>query len=249
MPVSDPSSAEFPITLNVWSSPRNISTALMYSFAQRADTRVVDEPLYAHYLLKTDSKAVHPGREEIIADQENDGNQVVQRILTDHERPLMYYKQMTHHLIDLDWDFLKQTQNVLLIRDPRRILASYSKVVEQPTISDIGMDLQGKLFDFLVENKALTAVVDARLLLMNPERVLRQLCERIGIEFDEKMLQWPAGARPEDGIWAKFWYENVHRSTGFQPWTEREVTLPGELELLAERCTLVYRKLLETALR
>lgn len=249
MPVSDPSSAEFPITLNVWSSPRNISTALMYSFAQRADTRVVDEPLYAHYLLKTDSKAVHPGREEIIADQENDGNQVVQRILTDHERPLTYYKQMTHHLIDLDWDFLKQTQNVLLIRDPRRILASYSKVVEQPTISDIGMDLQGKLFDFLVENKALTAVVDARLLLMNPERVLRQLCERIGIEFDEKMLQWPAGARPEDGIWAKFWYENVHRSTGFQPWTEREVTLPGELELLAERCTLVYRKLLETALR
>ena len=36
----------------LWSGPRNISTALMYSFAQRDDTRVVDEPLYGHYLLK-----------------------------------------------------------------------------------------------------------------------------------------------------------------------------------------------------
>ena len=37
----------------LWSSPRNISTALMYSFAQREDTEVVDEALYAHYLLQS----------------------------------------------------------------------------------------------------------------------------------------------------------------------------------------------------
>ena len=36
------------LRLNVWSGPRNVSTALMYSFAQRSDTRVVDEPLYAY---------------------------------------------------------------------------------------------------------------------------------------------------------------------------------------------------------
>ena len=40
----------------LWSGPRNISTALMYSFAQRDDTAVYDEPLYAHYLSKTSAR-------------------------------------------------------------------------------------------------------------------------------------------------------------------------------------------------
>ena len=39
--------------ISLWSGPRNVSTALMYSFAQRSDTQVIDEPLYAHYLQHT----------------------------------------------------------------------------------------------------------------------------------------------------------------------------------------------------
>ena len=49
-------------TVCLWSGPRNVSTALMYSFAQRPDTRVVDEPLYGHYLRV--SGAEHPGDQE-----------------------------------------------------------------------------------------------------------------------------------------------------------------------------------------
>ena len=55
----------------LWSSPRNVSTALMYSFAQRSDTTVFDEPLYAHYLKE--SGVIHPGREEVLLEQENEG--------------------------------------------------------------------------------------------------------------------------------------------------------------------------------
>src|ERR687883_192922 len=47
------------LKLSVWSGPRNVSTALMYSFRQRPDTLVVDEPLYGHYLRVT--SADHPG--------------------------------------------------------------------------------------------------------------------------------------------------------------------------------------------
>jgi hypothetical protein len=43
------------------------------------------------------------------------------------------------------------------------------------------------------------------------------------------MLQWPAGSRPEDGPWAKYWYKAVHASTGFSPYVEKEVKLDGEL--------------------
>ena len=39
----------------MWSGPRNISTAMMYSFAAREDCDVVDEPFYAAYLTMTGS--------------------------------------------------------------------------------------------------------------------------------------------------------------------------------------------------
>ena len=51
--------------LAMWSGPRNISTALMRSWENRPDTRVVDEPLYAYYLSETGLD--HPGRDEVIA--------------------------------------------------------------------------------------------------------------------------------------------------------------------------------------
>ena len=232
------------MNINLWSSPRNVSTALMYSFAQHPRVAVVDEPLYAHYLLRTDSPAVHPGREEIIASQRTDRKKLVDELLRDDAERVRVFKQMTHHLIQLDWSFLPQMKNVLLIRDPRRILASYTKVIENPTISDVGYDLQGKLFDYLVANDALHAIVDTRRLLTDPEDTLRQLCERLDLKFDPAMLQWSAGARPEDGVWAKHWYGNVHQSTEFAPYEEKIVGLSDELEALAERCMPDYERML-----
>jgi len=120
--------------INLWSSPRNISTALMYSFAQRPDTTVVDEPLYAHYLTHQRTEANHPGRDEILASQDADGNKVVDYMLSnDYGREAVVFKQMTHHLVEIDPDFLRKMDNVLLIRDPRAILNSFSKVVNKVT--------------------------------------------------------------------------------------------------------------------
>jgi len=163
--------------INLWSSPRNISTALMYSFAQRPDTTVVDEPLYAHYLTHQRTEANHPGRDEILASQDADGNKVVDYMLSnDYGREAVVFKQMTHHLVEIDPDFLRKMDNVLLIRDPRAILNSFSKVVNKVTAEDIGVPQQYRLFKQLKKAERLTAVVDAKLLLMNPESVLGQLC-------------------------------------------------------------------------
>ena len=84
----------------LWSSPRNISTAMMYSFAQRDDTVVIDEPLYAHYLKITNSN--HPGKKEILHAQLNDADKVINEIiLGDYDKPIVFFKQMTHHLVTL----------------------------------------------------------------------------------------------------------------------------------------------------
>ncbi|MGB0195676.1 MAG: hypothetical protein ACPF84_04020, partial [Flavobacteriales bacterium] len=53
------------MTVSLWSGPRNCSTALMYSFAQRPDFGVVDEPLFAHFLQQTGAE--RPSRAEVLA--------------------------------------------------------------------------------------------------------------------------------------------------------------------------------------
>lgn len=222
----------------------------MYSFAQRPDTAVVDEPLYAHYLTHQPTDADHPGKAEILASQPTDGNLVIRQMLTeDYGRELVVFKQMTHHLVAIDTGFLKQMDNILLIRDPRAILHSFSKVITEVTAEDIGIPQQYALFRQLRTAGKLAAVVDARLLLQNPAGVLEQLCSRLKIPFTEAMLSWPAGARPEDGVWAPYWYANVHQSTGFQPWQEKEVILPPHLEAIAQACRPAYEEMLAEALR
>ncbi|MCC6726282.1 MAG: hypothetical protein IT258_17375 [Saprospiraceae bacterium] len=236
--------------INVWSSPRNISTAFMYSFAQRNDTTVVDEPLYAHYLSKTDSEAGHPGTAEVLASQENDGDRVVEDVIFGaYATPVALFKQMTHHLIHIDWSFMLRTQNVMLIRNPREIIHSYSKVIPNPAMHDIGVEKQLEVYEYLSQHNRLNAVVDARELLLNPSVVLSQLCERLGLSFDENMLKWAPGARPEDGVWAKHWYSKVHSSTGFEPYEERQFELAPNLEKLAEQCQPFYERLYKVALK
>lgn len=236
--------------INVWSSPRNVSTAFMYAFAQRKDITVVDEPLYAHYLSKTNSKAVHPMTVEILDQMEQDGQKVVDEIIFGaYDTSIALFKQMTHHLIELDLKFIEQTENVLLIRDPRRIIASYIKVIENPTIADIGIKMQYDLFQRLKKADKVAAVVDAKKLLLNPPKVLAQLCQQLAIPFDTNMLSWDAGPIKEDGVWAKDWYANVHQSTGFIPYVEKEVSLVGTLAELAEECQFYYDYLLEYAIQ
>ena len=218
-----------PKIIQLWSGPRNISTAFMYSFAQRNDTQVLDEPLYAHYLMKTGIQ--HPGRDEVLQSQEHDGNKVMEKIISGSwEKPILFCKQMTHHLVDIDLSFLKNSFNLLLIRNPKQVLISYAKVISQPQLSDIGIKQSFDLYHYLEENSFHCLVIDSNELLKNPEKILTSICNETGIEFQPAMLKWKPGARPEDGVWAKHWYENVHRSTGFEPFKEKETEIPEYLE-------------------
>jgi hypothetical protein len=242
------SSSGATLRLNVWSGPRNISTALMYAFAERRDTRVIDEPLYAHYLRV--SGVDHPGREEVLAAMDSDGEKVVREvILGDCDRPVLFLKQMAHHLLDLDHGFLARCINVLLIRDPREVLLSLRHQIPRPEQRDTGFAAQAELLDELVALGQDPPVLDARELLLDPEGVLRQLCRRLGIEFDPGMLAWPAGARPEDGVWAPYWYHNLHRSTGFRAYRPKDEPVPEALRPLLEECRQYYDGLVERALR
>ncbi|MEZ4622556.1 MAG: hypothetical protein R2867_44625 [Caldilineaceae bacterium] len=236
------------VRINLWSGPRNVSTALLYSFAQRPDTTVVDEPLYGHYLRVSD--AVHPGMDEVMASMDCDGERVVRDlILGPCATPVLFMKQMAHHLVELDRGFLAQTVNVLLIRDPVQMLPSLAQNLPLPNLRDTGLAIQSTLYQQLLDLGQQPAVLDSKALLQNPHRVLEQLCAHIGIPFDERVLSWQAGARPEDGVWAKYWYNSVHQSTGFERYRAKPAPFPPRLLPLLAQCRPHYEQLAAVALQ
>jgi hypothetical protein len=232
--------------INLISGPRNISTALMYAFAQRPDTSVWDEPFYACYLQH--AGVDHPGKAEVMRAQ-SANPEVVIRLLEDSKKPLCFVKNMAHHLAYVPHTFNAHALNVFLIRDPSHILASYAQVIAAPTLDDIGIAYQFNLFHKLSSQGRRPVVVDSGLLLENPEVVITKLCVLLDIPSYGEMLRWPAGPKPYDGIWAKYWYENVHRSTGFQRQATSSRPLPDDLKMLDNEAQYYYAQLLPYSLR
>jgi Sulfotransferase domain len=224
----------------MWSGPRTVSTALMRAWENRPDTIVVDEPLYAFYLDRTDVE--HPGRDEIIASMPADWRQVLRQLATEPlpaGAAVFYQKHMTHHLLpEIDRAMLAGLSHAFLIRDPRQLLTSYARVRSEPTLADLGLEQQVEIF------RAFGGpVIDSGDILRHPRAALEALCDALGVGFDPAMLSWPPGPRPTDGVWARHWYDGVRASTGFGPYREPAVELPSRLEPLAARCQAFYDEL------
>lgn len=239
------------VRVAMWSGPRNISTALMRSWGSRSDCAASDEPLYAHYLSGVDSSVCesHPGWADVIASQPTDWREVVAELTgpVPGGKRVWYQKQMSHHLTDdMSRDWLLPMRNCFLIRDPKEMITSFIKVIPEPRPEDLGLPQQVELFEWLRSQTGQTpAVIDSRDVLENPRGVLSKLCEHIGIAFDDAMLAWEPGPRPEDGVWAPHWYASVEKSTGFGPYKSKNEEVPARLADVYERCQMLYDVLAE----
>jgi hypothetical protein len=233
---------DVPKVINMWSGPRNVSTAIMYSFRQRSDTVVVDEPLYGHYLRV--SAADHPGAHEVMAGMDCDGDRVMRGLMQyQGQRPYLLLKQMAHHLRDMDRAFLGRSLNLLLIRDPAQMLPSLQRQIPRPTLRDTGLALQWELLQELQGLGQSPQVIDARDLLLDPPGVLGLVCAGLGLKFEQAMLSWPRGAKPEDGVWAPHWYHRVHETSGFGRYRHKTEPFPPALQPLLEESRSYYQKL------
>ncbi len=234
-----------PLRIAMWSGPRNISTALMRAWENRSDCVVWDEPLYGYYLKETGID--HPGAAEIIATHGADADAIIARCIGEIPggKPIFYQKHMTLHLLpQLDRAWLGKLQNCFLIREPEAVIASYAAVRAEPTLADIGFVQQAELFDEVWRQSGeQPLVIDSRDFLLDPRAMLQAICARYDIDFSEDMLHWPPGPRDSDGVWARYWYDSVWKSTGFAPYRERSYDLgEGEHEL-ARQARPYYEKL------
>jgi hypothetical protein len=222
----------------MWSGPRNLSTAMMRSWENRADTEVLDEPLYAAYLAATNLD--HPGADEIIAAGPADASAAILRCVSaPNSTAISYQKHMAHHLLPgMDRGWIGELRNCLLLRDPRRVLASYTRVRKTVTLSDIGIPQQLELVD------RCELVVDSDDFLADPRGYQTEICRRLGVAFDEAMLAWPAGPRDTDGVWAPHWYAAVESSTHFGPPPgQAPEQISGALRDLAAEAVDIYEGL------
>lgn len=209
-----------PLRINLWASPRTSSTSLMYSFAQRDNCLVVDEPLYMHYLTNINPSAHRPYREELSKVQKSDGAEVVKDLLAmGAGKEVVFFKHMSKHYSNLPngKELLSHAKNVLLIRKPEDIIASFEKAMGGVSVRDTGIPQQRDIFRYLQSNgqQGAVCVISYEDIHAAPEAVLRALCQTLGISFDSKMLSWEKGGRKEDGLWAPWWYANTHKGTGF----------------------------------
>jgi hypothetical protein len=223
----------------MWSGPRNISTALMRSFGSRADTIVIDEPFYAHYLAVTGLD--HPGRAAVLESQPTRWQDVAAALTGPLPQgvTVSYQKHMAHHLLPtMGRSWLRKLTHAYLIRDPAHVVVSYSRVRGEPRLEDLGYPQQAEIF------RAYGGpVVDAADVLRDPATVLRRLCAALGLDFDPAMLHWPPGPRETDGVWAPHWYASVLASTGFAPYNPAPAEVPDRLRPLVEAALPYYQEL------
>ena len=229
----------------MWSGPRNISTALMYSFENRSDCYATDEPLYASFLLK--SGTPHPGAEEVIENNEAQVGKIITTLTgpIPDEKQIWYQKHMCHHLPpDSDISWIDNFKNCFLIRNPREVLLSLSKITDSIDLLSTGLPQQLTIFRHVIKSSGkIPPVIDSADVLEDPESILSLLCESISIPFSQRMLSWDPGPRSCDGIWGKYWYDSVWKSSGFSSSSSKEGELSEHLHSVLEESTMIYQEL------
>jgi len=229
-----------------WSGPRNLSTAMMYAFGARDDCAIWDEPFYAAYLAETGLN--HPMRNEILDAGECDPQTVIGGCLgpVPQGKAVFYQKHMAQHMISgFPRDWIDSLTNVFLIRDPARVIASYAAKRENPVLDDLGFRQQAELFDRICQHQgSAPPVLDSVDIRLDPEKMLRRLCQRINLPFQSRMLHWSKGGHPQDGVWASYWYGAVWQSTGFADPEGPLPEVPDHLQNVLAQAQPYYTQLL-----
>ena len=183
-------------------------------------------------------------KRQILDFQSTNWDEVVEkcRNTSFQKESLCYQKHMAqHNLQGFDISWIKDVQNCILIRDPKYVIASYGKKLPIQDERHLGYKQQADIIEFLEKENGITPpIIDADDILKNPESMMKKLCKALDIIFYPSMLQWPSGTRSSDGVWGVYWYEGVYDSTGFKPYTKKEINIDQKLANVYEKCKKHY---------
>lgn len=229
--------------VSLWSGPRNLSTALMYFFAHRGDFVVMDEPFFGAF-LKTYG-LWRPSRELALKAMDLDPISIHKSIQDKALQGPLFLKNMANHLPLINYAESKEWKPVFLFRHPADVIKSYRRQMSEISLFDLAYKEQVEWMERLDEDQIPYYLLDSAQIQYQPEQELQKLCNWLQIPFSPSMLTWPAGALKEDGVWAPFWYQSVHASTGFQvrKAKSREISSALLEDALYQACLPYYQKL------
>jgi len=231
------------MNIAMWSGPRNLSTAMMRSFANRSDTQhVLDEPLYASYLHRT--KKNHAMYDEVISSQEIDYS-IVTQACANNTHHICFQKHMVQHIdFDQENDWILGLNNFFLIRKPELVIPSFLIKFPDGDFEDLGFKQQIDIFNYIKHQTNKTpVVVDATDIRNNPTKLLPRLCKKLSIEWEDTMLSWKPGLKKYDGVWAKHWYHSVEKSDSFKPEETSKASLSYKAKQLVEQASIYYQQI------
>lgn len=133
---------------------------------------------------------------------------------------------MAHHILDLSSiDWISNVENCILLRHPKEVISSYTKKNKLTSVEELGYPQQYEIINFLKKINKSYIIIDSKELLTNPQKSLSDWCRKINIKFDKSMLKWDKGGHVNDGIWWESWYDNVIKTTGFEKYEKKILTL------------------------
>ena len=236
-----------PKIIHAISGPRNISTALMYSFAQRPGCVVIDEPMYGVYLKKLDPD--HPGKKETLVQWPTTIEGVRDQVAALSSYDEIYLKNMAHHMDGEPWYWVEPSAYVFWIRHPRKVVYSFTQVIDTMSPFDIGLNEQWEQWVQLSQFPGPKIIVDSDEMLANPAKNMPLICEALGLLPRAEMLSWTPGHKAYDGPWWPHWYANVHKSTGFGPAKAMPAPLRPDHEAVVEATLPAYDALYKQRLQ
>lgn len=238
----------------LWSAPRCVSSAFLKAFSQRPQTVIVNEPFLDMYYFSQWRRSERFGDCE---EQHNYGiTQVIEEIQSP-TTPLVFMKEIAYQALPyIDQDFLKNTINTFIVRDPLEAMASWYRVPEYPTEEEFGFEALKQTWEIVTEKlQQEPIVVEANKFRLNPEQVLSLYCQRLGITFTSKMLNWNNGSFKKQSDWKPHelesrakWYKTLDSSTGILPPTKVKVEIRAQDMDMVERAMIVYERLSHFAL-
>ncbi|WP_424096447.1 sulfotransferase family protein [Moorena producens] len=237
----------------LWATPRSVSTPFERTFSQRPDTAIIDEPFLDVYYFSKWRRSNRFGDCE--QRQNYQPTQVLEEIKSKVEAaPLIFMKEMAYQGMPyIDQGFLASVINTFIVRHPHEVMASWYRVNESPTNEEFGFDALKQMWQIVTEQlEQKPILVEANSFRRHPQKVLREYCQRIGVNFDPQMLSWNEEkwreCQPDEMESRAKWYKTLDGSSGIVPPTQEKVQIRPEDAGMVEGAQKVYEELSDFAI-
>ena len=207
----------------LWVHPRSISTAIERLMRERGDLDCLHEPFMYYYYLGL-------GRRELPhADLEDGRLTAFDDIVSDlrrrrAEKPV-FFKDMGYYVVPRIFEqpaLATTMDHVILIRDPRKSILSYTRLDPDVSLEEVGFEAQWRLYDWLCKQRAASAlppppVIRAEAVQADPEGVIGALWRTLGLSPCPHAFHWRPDDVPGDWNTVLDWHRDVLASGGIRP--------------------------------